>query len=175
MINIAKQIIKYYLINNKKPSKENIEVTDFDLFDKKWILFVTLYKNWEIIWSSWNIVEIEKNILDELIENIVWALNDNRFPRQNKDDISKIKIRIDLVTNKSKFKDDSISNLNPVKNGIVCIKNDYSKMAIILPNISSKITNWKDFIPVLSEKLNEEFNEKNYINFYIETDIITDY
>jgi AMMECR1 domain-containing protein len=45
MVEIVKQIIKYYLENNKAPSIEELVVLDKSLVERKANLFVTLYKS----------------------------------------------------------------------------------------------------------------------------------
>ena len=67
MISIVKQTIEFYLNNNKIPSINDLKIDDDSLLNKTWSLFITLYKNGEIRWASWNIQKIETNIVDELI------------------------------------------------------------------------------------------------------------
>lgn len=175
MLELVKQIIKYYIENNKKiPTKNELDIIDMNLLESKWNIFVTLYKNGNIVWNSWNIVEIENDLVNELIQNTVYALNDNRFPDLTIEEIPKISIRIDQIENRVLLSK-KIEDLNPVKTWILVIKKDYSKLSIILPNISPTISSWSDFIPVLSKKLDEEFKQENFIIFEIETKVITNY
>ena len=60
-------------------------------------------------------------------------------------------------------------------NWIIVIKNDYTKLSVILPNISSTLVNWQDLINTLSNKLDEEFIEENYITYEINSHILTNY
>lgn len=186
MLNIALQSIKYYLENNKIPSKNEIDIKDTTLLSKTWSLFITIYKNWNIVWSSWNIKETLKNdnspnsIVDEIILNSIFALQDERFEKISLNDLDKIKIRIDVISKKLLNKENSsiknqILNLNPAKSWIIVIKNDYTKLSVILPNISPTLVNWQDLINTLSNKLDEEFIEENYITYEINSHILTNY
>jgi tRNA(Ile)-lysidine synthase TilS/MesJ len=65
--------------------------------------------------------------------------------------------------------------INPIKFWVIAIKKDYEKLAIILPNIDPKLVSSKDLEEVLSAKLKEEFNIKNYITYKIETDVFSDF
>jgi hypothetical protein len=52
---------------------------------------------------------------------------------------------------------------------------DYSSIWIVLPNISSKLLTWEDFIPILEAKMNKTFNEKDCYLYDIKTDVFTNY
>jgi AMMECR1 domain-containing protein len=114
-------------------------------------------------------------LVNELIKNTIYALWDKRFPDLTLEDLGKIKIRIDIITNRILLNDRKISDLNPVKSWILVIKKDYNKLAVILPNISHTLTSGKDFENVLSRKLEEEFKTENYIIYEIQTEILTNY
>lgn len=175
MLDITKQIIEFYLKNKKSPKIEELKVSDYSLVEKKWMIFVTLYKNWEIFWSSWNIIEIEKTFLEELISNTIEALNDKRFPEKNISDLDKIKTRIDIVKDRVVLDEKSFKDLSPLKKWVIVIKKDYNKLAVILPNISMNLVSSNDFLPVLSNKLWEDFVFENYIVYSLDTEILTDF
>lgn len=174
MIDLVLQIIKFYLENNKKPTKNDLIISNKELLESRWNIFITIYKNADIVWNAWNVVEIENDLVSEIIENTIWALEDNRFPKLEINDIDKIKIKVDVIKNR-KLLNWKIDDLNPVKVGILAIKKDYEKLAIILPNISSKLTTWKDFVKVLGKKLNEDFKEEDYIVYELETESLSNY
>ena len=67
-----------------------------------------------------------------------------------------------------------IKKLDPLKNGILAIKKDYSKLWVILPNVSPLLMKWNDFFWVLDKKLGEKVKEKDYILYVIETKIYND-
>ncbi|MCT4617154.1 MAG: AMMECR1 domain-containing protein [Candidatus Gracilibacteria bacterium] len=177
---LVRQIIEFYINNKQKsPSIDDLILTDEDkkLLEEKTGLFVTLYKSGEIIGSNGSVKESEKNTILELIVNTIGALEDKRFDNKlNKDDLEKIKIRVDLIEAKNQLKGkDSITKINYTKSGVIAIKPDYSKIALILPNISKNINSGKDFIPLLSKKLNEKYKEKDYVNYELITKCFTDF
>lgn len=191
MVDIVKQIIKYYLEFQKIPTKNELDIKDLSLLEKRWNLFVTLYKNGNIVGNSGNVVEIENDIVNELIKNTIFALGDKRFPDLASEDIEKINIRIDIMTSRVLLgwkmmmdKDGkqvpnpnykNIKDINPVKSWVLAIKKDYEKLAVILPNISSTLTSGSDLLDVLSRKLDEEFKEDNFILYEIQTEVLSDY
>ncbi len=179
MLEIVKQILKFYLENNKIPTIWDLNIPDDikALQDKKWSVFVTLYKWWEICWSKWNVMPIESNFIDELVKSTVESITDNRYPELIISDIDNLKIRIDLIKNKKLFDSQlsKISSFKPQKTWIIAIKNNYEKLAVILPNISISIKDWKDLYNVLNYKLDEEFKEENYIIYEFETTTFTDF
>lgn len=175
MLELAKQTIKYFLENNKIPKIEELEIKNEELLSKKWMIFVTLYKNWEIVWSSWNIVEIEKTLASEIISNTIEALNDKRFEKLKIEDLENIKIRIDIVKERVVLDENTFKWINPVKNWIIAIKKDYNKLCVILPNISSSIFTSDDLLPVLSKKLWDEFNFSDFIVYSLDTEVLRDF
>ena len=170
MLDIVKQVIDFYYKNFNKPKLEDLEIKDISLLEKSDSLFITLYLDWLIKWSSGNIKEIEDNIVLELIENTISAIEDSRFEKSNLTEKDKLKIRIDIISNRWKpLNNWEIKNIDPAKSGVLVIKTDYEKSAVILPNISWSLLTWEDFSPVLSKKLYEDFEDKNYLVYKIDT------
>lgn len=179
MISIVKQTIEYFLKTGKKISIVDLKIENKNLINEKISCFVTIFSKWEVRWSAWNIREIKDNIVEELIENTFYAISkDSRFSPLTSGEYSDLKIRIDKIT-ETKFlskEEKTIKDIDPNKFWVLAIKNDYWKMACILPNINPKLISWDDFIRVLKEKLNEpNFNENNYILYEIKTEIFTNY
>lgn len=175
MLDIVKQTLDYYLKNNIAPNEYQIEVSDQRVLNEKWMIFVTLYKNWEITWSSWNIVEIGKNVFEEIVSNTVEALKDVRFEMLKIEDLPNVKTRIDIVRNRVLLDENAFKSIDPLKYWIIAIKKDYLKLAIILPNISNSMNSLDDIKHVLSKKLDEEFKFENYIVYSLETEVLTDF
>jgi hypothetical protein len=74
------------------------------------------------------------------------------------------------------LKDKKLKDLDPAVSGVIAIKKDYTKFAVILPNINPKLFAGEDFGPVLAEKLGEKkFVEGDYIVYEIKTEVETDY
>lgn len=175
MIEIANQTLDYFIKNQKAPSKSELVIKDVSLVDRKWPVFVTLYNKWEIIWSAWNIVDLESDLINEIISSTIWAYSDARFDNSQLE-IKDIKIRIDYVKNRvSLWNDKSFKQVNPTKYGMIVIKKDYSKAWVILPNISPKLTSWNDLITYIWKKLDEVYNENDYINYVIETEVFRNF
>jgi len=173
MINLAKQTIDYYLKNFKIPKIEYLDIQDSSLLENIWSIFVSIYKNGEIRWASWNIKEIKNTIAEEIIINTVQAISkDSRFEAVKLDEVNSLKIRIDKITSREILQDKEIFKIDPVKYWIIALKKDYSAMACILPNIHASLLTWEDFIPILKTKFNtKDFQEKDYILYKIETQI----
>ncbi len=169
MVELVKQIIKYYFENGKAPSVEDLENVPEDLLNRRANLFVTLYKSGEVTGSAWNIKELESTAIGELIVNTIIALKDDRFEKLSLDDLKKIQIRVDEITTRQVLDEGKLLSLDPVKFWIIAIKKDREKMAVILPNISPLLLTWEDLIDSLWKKLKEKFEEKKYDIFAITT------
>lgn len=175
MLDLAKQIIRFYLEMWQKPLKTDLVINDETLLTKRWNVFVTMYKNWDVIWSSGNVVEIETDLVNELIEACVWCIEDKRFSSITIIDFENVKIRIDLIENRAILTNKKLSSVNPLNSWVIVIKKDYTKLWVILPGISANIITWDDFWLVLNKKLNEDFVENNYIIYEIQTQKLTDF
>jgi len=176
MINTVKQTIDFYLKYNKKPELKDLQIEE-SLLNRDWNIFVTIYLNGEINWSSWNIKEIKTTIAEELIENTINAISkDPRFEKLRLEDIPNTKIRVDEITGRNILQNWEISKLEPVKFWVIAIKKDYNSLVTILPNISASILSWEDFIYYLWQKLGvKKFKEDDYIIYSIETKIYKDF
>ena len=176
MLDIVRQIIDFYLTNDKEPTLVDLKVDDETLLARRWSIFVTIFSKWNIRWSSWNIKEIEANIVVELIKSTIAAIkDDSRFPPLTLSEAKGIKIRVDEITNKDILDNVSkIKKLDPLKNGIIVITEDYSSLAVVLPNISPLLIEGEDLIGVLEKKLNSKLSDKDVI-YNIETNILTSY
>jgi len=176
MVEAVKQIIVFFLKYGKIPELKDLKINE-DLLNKKWNIFVTIYLNWEISGSSWNIKEIKDNIAEELIENTINAISkDPRFEKLKEKDIPNIKIRIDEIINRNILEKWEIKILEPIKYWVIAIKKDYEALVVILPNISASILSGEDFLYYLQEKLGiKEFKEDDYIVYSIETVVSKDF
>ena len=177
MLDIAKQTLDFYTKYLKSPTIDDIKIEDKSLLDTQWCIFVTIYKNGEVRWSAGNIKELGENIVLEIIENTVQAISkDSRFSPIKLDEVAKLKIRIDMIKSRTILKDKEILSIDPIKNGVLAIKNDYNTMGIVLQNITTLLLTWEDFIPVLKEKMKiKDFQEKDFILYSIETDMINNF
>jgi len=173
MLDIAQQTLEFYTKYLKTPTLEDLKITDTSLLEKQWCVFVTIYKNGEVRWWAGNIKELQENLALEIIENTIEAISkDSRFSPVKLDEVEKIKIRVDIITSRTILKEKEILSIDPIKNGVLAIKNDYNTMGIILPNITPLLLTWEDFIPVLKEKMKlKEFKEKDFILYRISTDM----
>lgn len=167
MKEIVEQTLKVYREKMREPTPEEITAKDSSLWEQKWNCFVTLYVDGEVRGSSGNIKEIEENLQTELIKNTLWALKDDkRFSPLKREELEKLQFRIDLITNREIIDIKTLKTLDPVKNGVIAIKRDYDKLAVILPNMSAKLLTGTDFIAVLQNKLSEKKIEDSWYIFY---------
>ncbi|MDD3645854.1 MAG: AMMECR1 domain-containing protein [Candidatus Gracilibacteria bacterium] len=175
MIEIVKQIIDFYLKNAKEPTLADIKIEDKTLLERQANLFVTMYKNGEVRGSAGNVKELEQNVVLELLKNTLSALTkDSRFDPVKLSEAGELRVRVDEIINRTVLSAGEIKKLDPLKHGVLVIKKDYSKLAVILPNISGRLMNGEDFYGVLDKKLGEKFKEDDYIVYSIETKIYND-
>ena len=171
MLDIVQQIIQYYTKYKKTPQLQDLTITDESLLKTGSQVFVTLYHKGEIRGSAGNIKEIASNSVEELIENTITAISrDSRFKALKLSELKDIKIRLDTIISREIITDiKKLASIDPVKNGIIAIKQDYSKACVILPNISPLLMIGSDIAGAISQKLGEKFDENTLILYKIET------
>lgn len=175
MINFVKNVITFYLDKQSIPNITDLELTSDLLRWESKSCFVTIFKNWNIRGSAWTIKELNTSLAKEIISNTVDAISrDSRFGELKKEELADIKLRLDIIKDR-KIYQDKVENINPIKNWVAVIKKDYSKLSVLLPNISATVVSGKDIISVLSQKLDEEFKQDDYIIYILETEQFTDY
>lgn len=175
MIDLVKQTLDFYLKYQKEPQLTEIKVTNPELLTTRGSCFVTLYKNGEIRGSGGNVKEVEASLAQEIIKNsIAAATQDSRFDKLKLDDLETTKIRVDIISERRVLAEGKLLEIDPVKAGVIAIKKEYDKLAVILPNISPKLLTWSDFSAFLTAKLGESFAEKNYIVYEIKTTVESD-
>lgn len=172
MINIIEQIIKYYLQYKKSPTVNDLQIEDISLMDpQQKSLFITIYKNWEIRWASGTSMNLNKiPLITLLIENTVYALSkDSRFDPVELTEIQDLKIRLDIIQSKTVLPEwKTLKSIDPTKSGVLAIKKDYEKIALILSNIHPVLITWDDYNDVLKAKLDDkDFKEENYLLYEI--------
>ncbi len=161
----------------REPTLAELELWENPLLQEQGCSFVTLYINGEVRGSAWNIKEISPNIAEEIRLNTLQALTwDKRFTPITLEESETLKFRVDQITNRTIIGETELQKLDPTKHGVIAIQRTYDKVAVILPNISPKLMNGADFIPVLKQKLDEkEFKASDYIIYQIETNVETNY
>ncbi len=177
MLDIVKQTIDFYMKNLRKPEINELNINNKDLLWERASCFVTLYHKWNIRWSAWNIKEISQNTIEELIENTIHAISeDKRFSKLSLQESKELKIRVDKIISRELVEKSNINKIEPTSSWVIVLKKDYEKMACILPNIDAKILTWEDYTPILEQKLNEKnFNPDDYHIYMIKTETETDY
>jgi hypothetical protein len=86
-----------------------------------------------------------------------------------------LRIRIDYISKRELQQEWKIYTIDPVKSWVIVMSKDYNSIWIVLPNISSKLLTWEDFIPIIEAKMNKKFNEKDLYLYEIKTDVYTNY
>ena len=170
MIDIVQQIITLKNSQKQNITKNDLVISDTSILEKKWEVFVTFYKSWNILNSAWNIITIETDIVNELLFSSIQALEwiDTKEYLQ-------LQIRIDIIQKREILKSKSILELNPTQVWVIAIKRSNDKLAVILPNISPNITSWAELKKALEIKLQEDIVEENYILYEFTTQQFTSF
>ncbi|MDA9129088.1 AMMECR1 domain-containing protein [Candidatus Gracilibacteria bacterium] len=177
MKEIVAQTLDIYFKKLREPKIEELTSVESSLTSEKGCCFVTLYLNGEVHGSAGNIKEISKSLAEELIANTMQALTgDKRFTPLTLEQSEKLQFRVDHIVDRKMITLKDLKKLDPLTSGVIVIKRDYEKLAVVLPNMSPKIMTGDDFVGVLLKKLKEKkFKESDYIIYSIITKAETNF
>lgn len=170
MLELVKQTVDFYFKHLKAPVIADMQPIDPKVFEEKGSCFVTIYKNGEIRGSAGNVKEIEPSIWEEVIKNTIEAISkDSRFAPLTLAEVKDIRVRLDVIEDRHILDEGKLFSIDPMKYGAIAIKKNYSKLAVVLPNISPKLLTWADLLAALEAKLWEKLMEADYILYQIQT------
>jgi AMMECR1 domain-containing protein len=184
MDKVVRKVINTYLKEQKILSIEELSLSTSEYLNKKFCSFVTLYKDWNVIASSWRINLKKSNTILELIENALFCLKDDRFIEKVKtpDDIKDVYIRVDFISPEWRKVINNIKDIdNEIdikKHWLILISQTLQKVSVILPNMVNIISTPKDLFTLVCKKasLNEnDLKEEDYILYKIETIVFSDF
>lgn len=169
MINTVREIVNFYVRTREMPIASEIDVQS-NYFEEAKPQFISIIKEGKVLASSGSIKTTEKSAWEELSKNISALFLDKRLKDFKEEDLEKVKLRFDEIVERKAMNDkEDISLINPKNSGTLIIKNDYSKIACVLPDISDKIKNEKTLKKVLEDKIGEKYQRKNFVVYEIIT------
>lgn len=176
----ARKILETYLNEKKIISTDELWLGNHALAKTKDLSFITLYKDWKIIASSWRINIKKANTIQELVENTLFCIKDPRFAEAIKNplEIIKINFRVDIITNDQRAIISDLKDVDPKKNWLILISQNLWKIWVILPNISNLISTPKDLFSLVCKKAELDVNtikEDDYILYKIESTVYSDF
>lgn len=169
MIKTVREIVDFYIRTKEMPIASEIDVQS-NYFKEAKPQFISIIKDWKVLASSGSIKTSEKSAWEEATKNIKALFLDKRLTWFKEEDLVKVKIRFDeIIERKALADNEDISLINTKTSGVLIIKNDYSKIACVLPDISDKIKDEKSLKKVLEDKIGEKYQRKNFVVYEIIT------
>ncbi|MCH8518943.1 AMMECR1 domain-containing protein [Candidatus Gracilibacteria bacterium] len=174
MKQLVQEILDFYFLKMRAPDiSELSDIKNTPPLNEKGACFITLYSKGEVRGSAGNIKEIYETLAEEILANTFEALTkDNRFSPLKLEEKDGLNFRIDRISQRTMIELEEVKKLDPIKYGVIAIKRDYEKLAVILPNISAKLLLGSDFLTSLEKKLSDaKLSDKSYIFYRIETEV----
>ena len=180
MHDIARKVIETYINEQKIPTIEELGMTMSEHINTKNLVFVTLYKDWRVIASSWRINIKKQNTVLELIENSLFCLKDPRFSEAVKNplELKKVNFRVDIVKNDQRKVVNSLDDIDINKHWLIIISQNLNKAWVILPNIANLVSTKEELFELVCRKAwldSKSLKNEDYILYSIETDKTTDF
>ncbi len=180
MHEIAKKVIERYINEQKIPTIEELGVQFDENMNTKDCSFVTLYKDWKVIASSWRINIKKPNTITELIENSLFCLKDPRFIEAIKNplELKKVKFRVDIIKQDQRKIVNVLDDIDINKQWLVIISQTLWKMWVILPHMVNLVSSPKELFDLVCLKAwidQTNLQETDYYLYSIETSEFSDF
>lgn len=180
MYNIAKKIIEVYLNEQKIPTIQDLWLENSKDLETKHLSFVTLYKNWKIIASSWRINTKKQNTILELIENTLFCIKDPRFWENVKNplEVKWLNFRVDIIKDDQRKIVKDIKDIDINKNWLIILSQNLWKAWVILPWITNLTSTPEELFNLVCMKAwldKKTLKEDDYVLYSIESDKYSDF
>lgn len=180
MHEIAKKVINTFLNEQKIPTIEELWAWNNENVDTKFASFVTLYKDWKVIASSWRVNIKKSNTILELIENSLFCLKDPRFIESIKNplEIRNVKFRVDIIKNEHRKLVSNLEEIDINKHWLVIISQTLWKMWVLLPHMTNLASSPKDLFDIVCKKADIDqtnLKEEDYYLYSLETEEYSDF
>lgn len=180
MQNIAKKIIETFIKEKRILTIQELSLWENEDLNTKKISFVTIYKNWKVIASSWRVNIKKWDTIQELIENSLLCLKDSRFSEaiKSQSEINDIQIRVDIIANEQRKMVNNLDEININKHWLIIISQLHWALWVILPNIANMISNPQDLFDLVCHKAwldSKNINNDEYILYSIESTKYSDF
>ncbi|EKE26041.1 MAG: hypothetical protein ACD_4C00459G0005 [uncultured bacterium (gcode 4)] len=180
MNKIAQKILETYLNEKKILSVDDLWLRDHELTKTKDLCFVTLYKDWKIIASSWRVSIKKSNTILELIENTLFCIKDPRFAEAIKNplEVKKINFRVDIITNEQRKIVSKVEEVDIKTDWLIIISQNLWKIWVVLPNITNLISTPKDLFSLVCKKAgldSDSLKEEDYVLYRIQSTVFSDF
>ena len=133
----AKKILESYIFEKKRPTIQDLGLSDDPMAKNKYANFVTLYLNGVIVASSGRVHPSKDSTLEELIDNVIIAMDDPRFSQsiKNAEMSRKLAYRIDVIVPEYRRLLSSPDELDVSNEGIIVLCQKQGKLGVILPGM----------------------------------------
>ena len=129
-VKLAKESLEYYL-KNKKVMKKPDDLPQ-EMLKKQAGVFVSLKKQGDLRGCIGTTQPTTNSVADEIIQNAVSAgTRDPRFPPVKEKELNQLNVSVDVLLSPEPI--DSLSELNPIKYGVIVKKGRRS--GLLLPNL----------------------------------------
>jgi len=131
-LELSRKSIAFYVENGKAPVESDFNQTLPEIFDKKFGLFVTLWKQGKLRGCIGNIFP-DYSLKEAIMGRSVDVCNDPRFDKLQKNEIEGIQIEIEVLTEPTLI--DSVDEIVLGQHGILIHKN--KRRAVFLPKVAT--------------------------------------
>lgn len=182
LVQLAKYALEVYLKEKRILTLPELHLNEKVnlLLDTKDAIFVTLYTKGTVVASSGRIHPVKKNTVLELIDNALACLSDSRIANEldSLEDFSSVSIRVDHLAGNTRKVIGALTEIDPLKHGLIFLSQKFETAAVLLPKISTVATTAEDLFYLVVKKAGLEpvgLDEDDYILYTFETEVTTDF
>ena len=177
---IARKVLETYVHEKKILTIEELGLATDPHLERKDIVFVTVYRDGNVIASSGRVALKKANPVLELIENTLLCLKDPRFGEYVKSaaDVKDLLFRIDFIAPEVRRIVQTADEIDAERQGIIFIAQSYAAVSVVLPRMSSITTRGTDLLhlAILKAELDPTtIRPEEYVVYAIESEIFSDF
>ncbi|HRI36292.1 MAG TPA: AMMECR1 domain-containing protein [bacterium] len=180
MQEFVRTALSRYLTTQHVPSPEEVGIpADHPLMRRKDIVFVTIYRNGEVIASSGRVAVKKSSSAVELVENALLCLKDPRIAEFLGDPtlLDAVRIRVDIIPTEKRKIISTLSEIDPNVHGLILISEQHEALGVVLPGMSRLASTPEELFFLVAKKAgldSQSLSEEEYILYTIETEVSAD-
>jgi len=141
MHTIAKKILEMYVFEKKRPTIQDLALTWHEMANNKYASFVTLSLDGDIVASSWRVHPLKDSTLEELIDNVLIAIDDPRFVQhvKNPELTRKLVYRVDIIVPEYRRLVTNPEEIDVEREWVIVLCQKQGKLGLILSGMLPRV------------------------------------
>ena len=177
---IARRVLESYVRDKKILSIDDLGLSEDPCIERRDLVWVTIYRDGEVVASSGRVALKKANPALELIENTLLCLKDPRFAEyvHSASNLSNLLFRVDMIPPEGRRIVPTADEIEPSRQGIILVSQAYSTISVILPGMSALATRGSDLLHIALIKAGLDpatIAPDDYVLYAVDSKVFSDF